>query len=210
VDKFGRATQEKNQNQQGTFAGVYGSRISENACKHWKSLLGAFYGIPPDIGGESLQAVLESCIILLDIAKSIQATAAIRQSVDISLMRQGQMLYRSIAANPVEWGNLAVRIQSPTMFKEAVIHLVGKWNSICKADRKRLTPSLRVLCKAKHQYWDMAKRAAEVRVLGHIPEVLWHRPGQDMGRTSYSNDIYMWIGLCLFRQWVLPVGLRGT
>jgi hypothetical protein len=188
-------------NPQGAFAGVYGSRISERACQHWKNLLGAFYSIEPEIRGESLQGVLEDCILLLDIAESIRAMPVVRQTVDISLMRQGPMLYQSIAANAVDWGNFAVRIQSPTIFREAVIHLVGQWNSMRRAERDRLIPSLRALCRKKDAHWETVKRAAEIRCLGHIPEGLWRSAGQDIGRISYANEIYMWIGLSLFRHW---------
>lgn len=184
--------------------------IPETACRHWKNLLGAFYGRLPEINENNLQTVLQSCIGLIDITESIRASSAIRQSVDIALLRQGQILFRSIAASPIEWGNLAIRIHSPPIFRDAVIHLVGKWNQFTEEDRRRLTGNLRELCEKKHKELQTRKKAIEIGILGHYPQSLYRRAGKDnISRTAYSNDIYWWMAISIYRQWFCQAVSEG-
>jgi hypothetical protein len=155
----------KDEDGSGLNTSAYGSYLPPTTGKHWRNLLGAFYGRLPDINEDNLQTVLESSVGLVDIAESIRALPTIRQSVDIALVRQGQVLYRSIAANPVEWGNLAVRIQSPSVCQDAVIHLVGKWNQISGEDGAILNGNLRELCKRKYEELEVRKKAIEMSAL---------------------------------------------
>ncbi|KAL1970973.1 hypothetical protein VTN77DRAFT_2807 [Rasamsonia byssochlamydoides] len=99
-------------------------------------------------------------------------------------------------------GNLSVRIHSPSIFRDAVIHLVGKWNQITEDDRKRLIGNLRQLCEQKHEELQTRKKAIEIRILGHYPQSLQRHAGRDnISRTAYSNDIYWWMAIAIYRQW---------
>lgn len=209
MDSFGRAVRDENE-EKGFIASLYRLQIPETACKHWQNLLGAFYGRLPDMNANNLQTVLQSSIGLIDIAESIRASSAIRQSVDIALLRQGQILFRSIAASPIEWGNLAIRIHSPSIFRGAVIHLVGKWNQFTEEDRKRLTGNLREVCEKKHRELQARKKAIEIRILGHYPRSLYRRAGKDnVSRVAYSNDIYWWMAISIYRQWFCQAVSEG-
>lgn len=196
LDSFGRTS--------GTNLGIPGfneSQMPPMTYKHWNNLFGAFYNRTPDIDDADMQSVITSCIGLIEVAETIDAVKVIRESVDIALLRQGQVLFRSIAANPISWANLAIRINSPTIFRESVVHLVGKWNQMTETDRNILSPSIRELCERKHSELQLKKQAIEVRILGYYPESLHRRATDNTHRASYANDVYMWMALAFYRQW---------
>lgn len=145
--------------------------------------------------------MLNDCVGLIDVAESLGSVNTVSESVDIALLRQGQVLFRSIAANASAWADLAFRVRSPTIFKEALIHLVGQWNMLSEKDRDALNPDVLKICQRKHKELDLMKQAIEIRILGHYPSVVQRRADANPGRMSYSNDIYMWMVLSLFRHW---------
>ena len=134
-------------------------------------------------------------------AESLGAQSAVTESLDIALLRQGQVLFQSIANSPTVWSSLAVRIKSPTIMKECLIHLVGQWNSIDDCKRSSLNAGVRDICEVKHKELNLVKQAIEVRIAGHYPTVIQRSHDNTPGRTSYANDIYSWMGLSLFRHW---------
>lgn len=158
------------------------------------------------MSGTCLGTVLEKSVHLMDTADSIGAAAAVRAYVDNSLMRQGQMLYRAVLANPICWGNLALRVESPSIFNDAVIHLVGKWNSLKKTEKQSMHPHIRAICEQKAAELYKIKGAIEMRISGHIPQVCTRRASQDpISRVSYSTDIYMWMAVSIHRHWCFQV-----
>lgn len=182
-------------------SGVIESQVHEMAYKNWYNLLGAFYNKTPEINDMDMSSVVTSCMGLVEVAETIDAVGVIRESVDIALLRQGQVLFRSIAANPSPWANLAIRIHSPTIFRESVIHLVGKWNQMTDTERKILSPGIRELCERKYAEMQLQKQAIEIRILGYYPEMLHRRATDNIHRASYANDVYMWMALAFYRQW---------
>ncbi|KAL2003981.1 hypothetical protein VTN02DRAFT_1277 [Thermoascus thermophilus] len=196
LDGFGRSS--------GTnigMSGVIESRVHEMAYKNWYNLLGAFYNRTPEINDTDMSSLVTSCMGLVEVAESIDAVGVIRESVDIALLRQGQVLFRSIAANPSPWADLAIRIHSPTIFRESVIHLVGKWNQMTDPERKMLSPGIRELCERKWAEMQLQKQAIEIRILGYYPDMLRRRATDNIHRASYANDVYMWMALAFYRQW---------
>jgi hypothetical protein len=187
--------------------------MTQHTIDCWKNLFGTFYNVEPDLKGSTLQTVLEKCVRLMDTAESIDAAVAVRPHVDNALMRQGQLLYQSILASPIQWGNLALRVHSPTIFNDAVIHLVGKWNALVKTDKKDMDPRLRAVCERKAAELYRIKGAAEMRVAGHIPSDCWRRTDRNpISRASYSSDVYMWMAIAIHHQWfhqVVGIERRG-
>jgi hypothetical protein len=52
------------------------------------------------------------------------------RTVNSMLTEHDQLLFQSIASDPVTWAELAVRIHSTTIAHEAIIHLTGQWKKI--------------------------------------------------------------------------------
>lgn len=205
VDRYGRTTGDTNCHS--ILANVYSAELPVYASDSWKNLFRAFYNRKPDISGSSLQTVLEKAMHLMDVADSVGAAAAVRVHIDNSLMRHGQLLYRAILALPILWGNLAIRVQSPSIFKDAVIHVVGKWNSLSNAEKRNMHQHFRAICEQKAAELYKIKGAVEMRILGHFPQVIWRKAGSTTktSRAKYANDIHMWMAVNIHRQWFFQV-----
>ncbi|KAI9695887.1 MAG: hypothetical protein M1836_006004 [Candelina mexicana] len=181
--------------------GIDNGKVTNPVYKNYHNLFKAYYNHTPDIYDLSIATVLNDCMGLVDVAEYLGSISVIQQTVDICLLRQGQVLFRSIAANALAWSDLAFRVRSPSILTESVIHLVGQWNAIPLADRNALNPEVLELCEAKVAELDNIKMAIELRIFGHYPSVVQRSPGDNNGRQAYSSNIYMWMCLSLFRQW---------
>ncbi|KAL3705966.1 hypothetical protein TMatcc_006975 [Talaromyces marneffei ATCC 18224] len=201
VDRYGRTT--ANTNRHSMLENVYSAELPAYASESWKNLFRAFYNLEPDISGSSLQTVLEKATHLIDAALSVGAAAAVRAHIDNSLMRQGQLLYRAVLARPIHWAELAIKLESPSIFKDAVIHVVGKWNSLSNAEKRNMQPHFRAICEQKAAELYKIKGATEIRIAGHLPQVLWRKTGatRTIMRANYANDIYMWMAVNIHHQW---------
>lgn len=174
--------------------------IPDERLHHWDWLFGLFDGKVPDFDDENLATVLNGCMGLVDVAEAVAAVDSVRETVDLALLRQGPVLWNSVASNPAAWAELGRRVHSPTIFKEGVIHLVGKWNDLDDTIRE-LHSDVRSLCERKYRELEIAKEAIELRILGHYPAFLCRDAASKPGRATYSNDIYMWMAICFYRQW---------
>ena len=180
---------------------IENGKVVSEIYKHYDNLFRAYYNKKPDLDDTNIATVLNDCVGLIDVAENLGSIQTISESVDIALLRQGQVLFRSIAANAIAWADLAFRVRSPTIFKEAMIHLIGQWNRLPQADRDTLNPEVLKICQRKHDELNLMKQAIEIRILGHYPGVVQRQALTNPGRMSYSNDIYMWMVLSLFRHW---------
>lgn len=173
----------------------------QDVYKHYDNLFRAFYNEKPDLDDTNIATVLNGCVGLIDVAENIGSIGIVSESVDIALLRQGQVLFRSIAANAIAWSDLSFRVRSPSIFKEALIHLVGQWSRLSQEDRDAINPEVFKICQRKHEELNLMKQAVEIRILGHYPAVVQRQASSNPGRMSYSNDIYMWMVIALFRHW---------
>lgn len=148
---------------------------------------------------------MQDCHKLLDIAESIGSLEHIQEVVDLALMRQDEILWKSIPSNPIGWAELAMRIQSPAIFKEAVIHIIGRW----KMEKRKMSKAIYDLCEQKWQEMELAKRAIEIRIAGHYPSFLHRNHADKPHRAAYAADIYMWMALPFFRQYIAQAGNDG-
>lgn len=119
----------------------------------------------------------------------------------------GQTLHRSIADNPIKWLDLAYRIRSRILFREALIHATGQYNTEnVKKNVDKMQAPVRDLLHKKGQALREAVRLAEKRILSYYPTHLQRektvgRADKDsIGRGSYANDIMSWIGLIVLRH----------
>lgn len=121
-------------------------------------------------------------------------------------MRQDEVLWKSIASSPTIWADLAYRVQSPAIFKEAVIHLVGRWKMETEQTKSEIPKAIYDLCEKKWKEIELAKRAIEIRIAGHYPSFLCRNHADKPHRTAYAADIYMWMALSFFRQYMAQAG----
>lgn len=151
---------------------------------------------------DTLAKVLGDVVVLIECAESIGSLDHVRDVVDLSLLRQDAVLWSSVMGNPVAWIELSRRVRSPQIFKEAAIHLIGQWGVLPNEVKETLGEDIRELLERKAYELDLAKEAIELRILGHYPHFMLRTAADKPGRPSYSNDIYMWMCVCFFRQWL--------
>ena len=136
----------------------------------------------------------------------------ITKPIEATLLATGQNLQNTICEQPHLWLGFAERIKSKILFREELIHSAGRYafpeiqeelrNGTIK--NKRTVETL----EAKYEMLKRNSRAVQNLILSHYPNHLMRektlgRADKDsIGRASYSNDIFGWIGLNVFRHWV--------
>ncbi|KAL9118902.1 MAG: hypothetical protein Q9187_004541 [Circinaria calcarea] len=177
-------------------------KVTKPAFLFFDNLFRALYNIALEINTENLATILRDCMGLIGTAEGYGAIAVVRESIDIALLRQGQVLFKSIATNPVAWINLSFRIQSPTIFKDALIHLVGQWMMLSDEKKELLSVDLLPIVERKFNEFQMVKQAREIRIVSHYPDSVQKDAGSNPGRNDYANDVYSWMGIALARHYV--------
>jgi hypothetical protein len=182
--------------------------------KHYENVFDAIYGktVDLDATNPTIEALLQDVVGIIDVSKYLGCITAIVHPINAVLLGQGQVLWRSVQANPFAWVDLALRVRSVAIFAEAIIHLVGRWNALTPDQKEGLDPVVCKLCRAKHDELQGRLVHAECRILKfYMPETTRElgAPPKHIQRMSYANDIYCWMAMTLFRHWfgsILAVG----
>lgn len=179
----------------------------------YQAVLGTFYGLDIDLetveerGG--LQAVLVQAVSILKVAEYLQVVHMVSARIEATLLATGQILQRSIATTPTAWLDFAFRIKSRPIFREALIHTTGQYNTPSVQEDLRTTmkkPLLEIVEK-KAQLLLSAVKTAQLNILSYYPSQICRerthdRAGLDnITRSSYGNDIMSWIALVAFRHY---------
>jgi len=121
----------------------------------------------------------------------------------------GQVLHRSIANNPPAWLDFAHRVQSRVIFREALIHGAGQYNTLAMQEAlKTMSRSVAEILIKKGKALQEAVRTAAYKIISYYPSHMQRertvgRADKDsIGRASYANDIMSWIALVVLRQWL--------
>ncbi|KAI4741421.1 hypothetical protein E4T50_08113 [Aureobasidium sp. EXF-12298] len=178
-------------------------------------LLRIFVNQPVAFNDKSVDALLPDSLGLLEVAERLGALSMVAKLIENQLIVKGQEIFKAISASPVMWIDVAYRIQSKVLFKEALIHLTGNYNALMltppdeaflkKYSRARsildqLTPELRNLLEAKR---------AELKAICHshyLPglqksSVTGLAKDGTIGRIDYGKDIFSWLAVTLYRHW---------
>lgn len=102
--------------------------MPEHIYHHYHNLLCAYYYQPIDIRTDgSMDSVLRDVVGLTSVAEYMGSMRVVALPIDNALIKQGQQLWYAIARTPWSWADLAVRVRSELVFREAIVHLVGQW-----------------------------------------------------------------------------------
>ncbi|RMZ69538.1 Aldo keto reductase [Pyrenophora seminiperda CCB06] len=174
---------------------------------HYESIFYAFYNKDLSIDDTDMSAALSDCYQLLLIADHLGCPGLIRKPIEVALLKHGQDLFRAIQDAPHAWVEMGYRIRSELVFRECMIHLVGKWKTY-KDDRNMHIyiadiPGLRALIKKYHHLLLKKCRALELALMSHYPGHI-RLPVEDLPikREAYAKDILVWMALTFFRHWV--------
>lgn len=183
--------------------------VPTRVFEHYESIFYAFYGKDIKFTDTDMGAAVEHVSEIICIAQYLRCELLISKPVDVALVKHGQALYRSIQAKPWLWVDIACRIRSEIIFKEAVIHLAGNWRRI-KEDENIVGyilpeyPKVFDLCESLHR--QLIKQAKELEFAisslypGRMCEPVKVKP---IKREEYSKDILVWMALSFFRHWLV-------
>lgn len=135
----------------------------------------------------------------------------ITKPIEADLQSHGQLLQRSIAEKPGPWLVFAIQIRSRLIFREALIHAVGQYhteNIQTMVNKEFFCQPVLDLMKKKYTKLQAGLQMAQMNMLSYYPQFL-HRQltvglaeRDNIGRGSYSNDIFAWMALNAFRHYI--------
>ena len=133
----------------------------------------------------------------------------ITKPIEATLLSTGQTLYRAIATAPAGWLGFALRIKSKVIYREAMIHAVGQYNTNDMATAMtQLDARVAAIVTKKAGKLSEAVKDAMMRVMTFFPSQMLRSNVHNLanidhfGRNSYSNDNLSWMAVTFFRQYL--------
>jgi hypothetical protein len=136
---------------------------------------------------------------------------AIANQIESGLTRPDgfQDFCRVVAANPAEWLEFSYRIRSRKIFREAMIHAVGQFYT---TEMQQQILNMRVeifrVIQIKAKELKEQVKTFIMNVQSYYPAEIQrtvttgYADTDNIGRASYANDIFHWIGLSALRQYI--------
>lgn len=149
---------------------------------------------------------------LLQAATFLDAIPTVRLVVEANLLRLSQVLWTHIGDKPEGWIHIAARLRSPIIFRECMVHIVGKFHLEGEVNeeflrRKAHGPDAekiwRLIVLKTKELMDKKIRV-ERSLLQFYPARMLHKEDAVSipGRAIYATDIYLWQALTIFRQYI--------
>ncbi|KAK0785465.1 hypothetical protein LTR59_011032 [Friedmanniomyces endolithicus] len=177
----------------------------------YTAVLGALYQVPVDLGNFSTDAlgdILTKTFDIIKVAEYLGCVGIITSPIEATLLATGQNLFKSIAKEPLGWLDFAFRIRSRILFREAMIHAAGQYNTDYVQQRlPTVNPAIAEVLTKKATKLKVAVKGSMHRMLSYYPTVLQREITvgrcdiDKIGRASYGNDILHWLALVSFRHW---------
>ncbi|KAI5204175.1 hypothetical protein E4T39_03707 [Aureobasidium subglaciale] len=198
------------------------TRFRPSIFSDYERLIRVFANQPITLNDKSIETLLPDAMGLIEVAEKLGSVSMIAKLIEISLLGKGQDFFKAVSVSPVVWIDVALRLESKILFKEALVHLTGKYNTLSlmppdnsflrKNPRARsvldqLKPELRDLLERKHKELKKLCQAVEVGVSTHYPSgiqksAVTGRADRDgTGRAQYARDVFTWISVALYRHW---------
>ncbi|TKA25308.1 hypothetical protein B0A50_06212 [Salinomyces thailandicus] len=178
----------------------------------YDSVLSALYNVPIDLGDamtNDMADIVSKVSPLVDVAEYLGCVHVVTKPIEATLLATGQHMHCAIATAPLGWLHLTTRIRSVVLFREALIHAAGQYNTDhIKSGIHTLHPKVAALLHKKGQALRRAVQMAEKQMLSYYPNHLHRektvgRADKDsIGRASYANDVMSWIGLVVLRHFL--------
>ena len=131
------------------------------------------------------------------------------KELEATLLSSGKIVYQSIVKDPAAWLDFSHRIKSKPLFKEALIHAVGQYNSpnMIAAMEGNMRPAIHELIQRKANAMKSGVQMVTNNILTYYPKHIQRARSTGLAevdnttRNSYGNDIITWMALSVFRQW---------
>ncbi len=188
---------------------VNGLGLDHPYLRNYDNFFKCIYNIDPVLNTHTHISLVGDCVSLLQAAEAIDSTPCVRRYIESALLRLGHSLYVTIRGGIEGWADLGIRIQSPAIFREAMVHIIGGWSDPTKVDVGKLEKlehgeTIKNIALAKLGVMVSKMKRIDQELLVHYPTAMLHAANGTVkpGRAIYAGDIYMWQSLMLVRQYV--------
>jgi hypothetical protein len=184
----------------------------------YDNLFRCLYNMDPTFhpGNERL---VHDTIGLLHAAEALGAVSSVRRDIETHLLRTGNYLWQRVLKEAEAWADVAMRLQSPVIFRESMIRLVGLWNVNGAINKTMLAtlssgPEIMDIAEKKIREQTYRKMEIEQNLRTFFPRDMVHpanNPNSAVtpGRSIYANDLYMWQALTLVREYIVSELMAG-
>ncbi|KAI9884061.1 MAG: hypothetical protein M1823_004151 [Watsoniomyces obsoletus] len=170
--------------------------------KHYNDLFRAWYRLTPDFDHTSWDALLADCSGLMSLADNHDSSRFVAPHINRALQAWRSSLYSAVSEHPVIWSNVGMQLKSRAILREAIVHLVGQWNSLSSAERGRIHADVLNICTRKCDELDLKKKVLEAKIASYYPWQLANGPASSSFLSSArQSGIYLWQAVALFRHW---------
>lgn len=162
----------------------------------YTSLFRAYYNLSPDITTTNIQLALVQSEFLIEVAQIYDSVHLIRPHIGNIFSQFRQKLYIAIKDDPPRWLRLSITLESPSIFAEALIHLVGSHPAWPWRTRNHTIPES-VLKVIKKKADDLNELCAEVERDLFLNSI----QAAGGGPTTIEKDFEGWCIVQVFRDW---------
>ena len=190
----------------------------------YDNLFRCMYNLAPDFNtpaSQEVDAPIKEALNLLTAASYAKAYPAVRLVIESHLLQFHQLLWYQVEKNPETWASVGCKLQSAIIFREAMIHLAGRYHLRgVEGIRKNKLEAV----EFGQDIWELATQKArelkdyklhtERRLFEFVPPRMLHPAHEEVGgmvtagRQVYAGDIYWW--MCLHLVCILAYFLDGV
>ncbi|TVY45584.1 hypothetical protein LSUB1_G000942 [Lachnellula subtilissima] len=185
----------------------------DNYHKVYDNLFKCIYNIEPDLTKDEKKnagiGYIADAVAVLLAAEHLDALHSLHITLEGIFLRLGQLLWHHMAAKPERWAFMAARIRSPILFREAMVHVVGKLDMKQDIDQRWFMSNplrRKILELAEKKVKEIKEKKLEVerRLLEYYPPRMMHiQKGSVVpSRAVYDTDIYLWQARSLVQQYI--------
>lgn len=172
------------------------SHEDQELLNDYDNLFRIFYNYPPNLDAIDIATAYLQCKSLLNLADLYDALEVVGPRIDHHLLQFQSRLWKQIAKYPSSYLKLGYLSRSQTIFKEALIHVVGNWPVGERHIRNSLPDSVLDLIEDKVEDLHDLTGKMEARLLRLS---LFTSRGE---RVTPYNSHLDWLVVSFFRGWV--------
>ena len=178
------------------------SKADEALIRDYDNLFRVFYNERLLLDKTSISNAFIQCDSLLELADAYDAVRCVRERINPHLMQFGSELFKDIAQHPAAYLRLSYLIRNEDVFKEALIHVVGRWPlDQSYLDGTILPDSILDMVEAKaavlrRQVVEMENRLLKLTLINRYGQRVRHGMGMEglaveLWRDWFTDSLYV-------------------
>lgn len=170
-------------------------------CETFDNLFRTFYNMPPNIDNNNINKALKQAETLINNAMVFGSLKVVRPHLNACMLQYGGDIYKAVLQDPPRWLLLSIHLKSAPIFKEAIIHIVGKWPywDWKSVQYNELPITTRDLILEKYN-WLKVKRLQVSQKL-YLNTIQTSHHGEEIALEPRAPDFDTWLIVALWRDW---------